>query len=166
MSNICGVHKLDGTICGRTDHDAKQHSYKPESKATGTNPKDIFGKQKLSFTKFPFVALMHGALAMMNGAHKYGAYNWRDKEVVASIYVDAAMRHLAAWFECQETADDSGVHHLGHALACIAILLDAQEHGKLVDDRPGQVDHQVIPALMERLAKVAGSWPPVERKVS
>jgi hypothetical protein len=28
------------------------------------------------------------------------------------------------------------VHHLGHAIACLAILLDAQEAGMLVDDRP------------------------------
>jgi len=30
------------------------------------------------------------------------------------------------------------VHHLGHALACLAILLDAQEAGMLGDDRPLQ----------------------------
>lgn len=77
-----------------------------------------------------------GAMAMMDGAEKYGPYNWRENDVVAHIYIDAAMRHLMAWFEGQETATDSGVHHLGHAIACCAILLDAQANNNLIDDRP------------------------------
>lgn len=102
----------------------------------GTNPKDLLGVQKVSLTKLPAVAVYHGAHAMMDGARKYGPFNWRDNAVIAHIYVDAALRHLTAWFEGEEVASDSGVHHLGHALACCAILLDAQETGNLKDDRP------------------------------
>lgn len=80
-------------------------------------------------------------MAMMDGAAKYGAWNWRDKEVIASIYIDAAKRHLDCWFEGQETASDSKVHHLGHAIACCAILLDAQAKDKMVDDRPKDPDN-------------------------
>lgn len=100
------------------------------------NPKDLIGAKKLSLTVFPDVALAHGTHAMMNGAKKYGPYNWRDKKVRASIYIEAARRHLAQWLDREEHAYDSGVHHLGHAMACCAILLDAQEAGCLVDDRP------------------------------
>jgi Domain of unknown function (DUF5664) len=107
-----------------------------KSKALGPNPKDLFGNKKVSITKLPQVAVLHGAHAMMNGADKYGPYNWRDRAVIASIYIDAAMRHLMTWFEREETAEDSGVHHLGHAIACCAILLDAQATGNLLDDRP------------------------------
>lgn len=107
-----------------------------KSKATTPNPKDLFGNKKVSITKLPLVAVLHGAHAMMNGADKYGPYNWRDKAVIASIYVDAAMRHLMSWFEREQVAEDSGVHHLGHALACCAILLDAEATGNLIDDRP------------------------------
>lgn len=105
-------------------------------KRAGTNPKDLVGEKKASITKLPAVAVLHGAHAMMDGARKYGAYNWRKNKVVAHIYVDAAMRHLQAWFEGEQSAPDSGVHHLGHALACCAILLDAEAVGNLVDDRP------------------------------
>ena len=100
------------------------------------NPKDLLGVKKVSLTKLPPVAVLHAAHALMNGATKYGPYNWRDKAVRASIYVDACERHLNAWLDGEEDATDSGVHHLGHAIACLAILLDAQEAGKLVDDRP------------------------------
>ena len=108
----------------------------PKSKALTTNPKDIFGAKKVSLSKLPAVAVAHAAHAMMDGARKYGAYNWRDKRVIASIYVDAAKRHLDDWFEGIKRADDSGVHHLGHAIACCAIILDAEETGNLIDDRP------------------------------
>lgn len=108
------------------------------SKAETSNPKDLYGAEKVSITKLPPVAILHAAHAMMNGASKYGPYNWRDKKVVAGIYIDAAMRHLLSWFEGEELAEDSGVHHLGHAMACAAILLDALATGNLVDDRPGR----------------------------
>lgn len=107
-----------------------------KSKADTVNPKDLLGQKKISLTKLSAIATLHGAHAMMDGARKYGPYNWRDKKVIASIYIDAAKRHLDAWFEGEELAEDSMVHHLGHALACCSILLDAQEMNCLVDDRP------------------------------
>jgi hypothetical protein len=102
----------------------------------GVNPKDLLGISKVSMTKVSPIALAHEALAMMDGAEKYGPYNWRDNKVIASIYVDALMRHVWAWFDGEETAQDSGVHHLGHARACLNILLDAQATDCLHDDRP------------------------------
>lgn len=100
------------------------------------NPKDAIGAKKVSISKLPPIAILHGSHAMMNGAKKFGAYNWRKEKVRTSIYVDAAIRHLLTWFEGEEIAPDSKVHHLGHALANCAILLDAQAVGTLHDDRP------------------------------
>ena len=51
----------------------------------GTNPKDLIGAKKVSITKLPPVAVLHASHALMNGAAKYGAYNWRDNAVIASI---------------------------------------------------------------------------------
>lgn len=102
----------------------------------GTNPKDLLGAKKVSISKLPFIGVIHGAHAMMDGARKYGPYNWRSNKVVAGIYIDALVRHAAAWFDGEENATDSGVNHLGHVIACASILLDAQETGNLVDDRP------------------------------
>jgi hypothetical protein len=101
-----------------------------------TNPKDLLGVKKVSTSKFPAAALIHGAHAMMNGADKYGPYNWRGNKVRATIYLDACERHLIAYREREQIAADSGVHHLGHAIACLAIILDAEETGNLIDDRP------------------------------
>ncbi len=73
---------------------------------------------------------------MADGRRKYGLMNWREKPVSSTIYYDAAMRHLMAWFDGEQTARDSQVHHLGHAMACMAIIMDAEAQGTLNDDRP------------------------------
>jgi hypothetical protein len=104
----------------------------PES----NNPKDRIGRAKVSITSIPGVAMLHEARAMMNGRMRYGPFNWREHTVGATVYVDAAYRHLMCWYEREEEADDSHVHHLGHARACLGILLDAQAHSNLIDDRP------------------------------
>ncbi len=102
----------------------------------GTNPKDALGIKKAQLNLVPPASVIYQALAMEDGARKYGPYNWRQNKVIASIYVAAAMRHLMAWQDGEENAGDSGKPHLGHALACLGILVDALETGNLVDDRP------------------------------
>ena len=101
----------------------------------GGNPKDLQDYKKVDLTLLPSIALFHGAHAMMNGAEKYGPYNWRDKAVLARVYIAAAKRHLDYWEAGEEASADSLVHHLGHAIACMAILLDAQATGNMIDDR-------------------------------
>lgn len=100
------------------------------------NPKDALGLKKVRLDTVPPSSLLYQAQAMQNGAEKYGAFNWRGKKVIASVYYAAAMRHLLSWFDGEECAEDSGVPHLGHAIACLGIVIDAQETGNLVDDRP------------------------------
>jgi len=101
-----------------------------------TNPKDQIGINKPPIHLVPAVAIIHEAMAFKDGAEKYGPYNWRGESVSASVYMAACYRHLMAWFDGEEFARDSRVHHLGHARACLAIILDAASVGKLVDDRP------------------------------
>ena len=100
------------------------------------NPKTVFGLKKPAMSSVPPTALIHLMRAMADGRKKYGLMNWREKRVSATIYYDAAMRHLMSWYDGEKTAKDSGVHHLGHAMACLAILLDAEAVGNLNDDRP------------------------------
>jgi hypothetical protein len=100
------------------------------------NPKDLIGIKKPGYDYIPPGAILVANAAMCDGAVKYGPFNWRESGVKASVYINAAKRHMDQWTHGNECADDSGVHHLGHALACIAIILDAQQQGMLIDDRP------------------------------
>lgn len=120
----------------RDDYDPIATPPQSQTSAVGTNPKDLLGLKKPPLNLFPPAALIHGSMAMGNGAAKYGPYNWRKNKVIASIYIAAAMRHIASWQDREDAAEDSGVHHLGHALACLSIILDAEATGNLIDDRP------------------------------
>lgn len=109
---------------------------KTEPNTPSTNPKTLIGIKKVSLSTVPPAGLIHVARAMSNGVEKYGLMNYRESPVEARIYIDAAYRHLMAWADGEEVAEDSGVHHLGHVMACMAIILDAESTGMLVDDRP------------------------------
>lgn len=105
----------------------------PELKSS--NPKDSLGADKVPMHLWPVAATTLGSLGLMEGALKYGRNNWRVHGVLASTYMAAAMRHMNDWFQGIERSTDTGNMHLGNALACLAIIVDAQAHGKLIDDR-------------------------------
>lgn len=100
-----------------------------------SNPKDIIGSDKLPLHLWPMTATAMGCLGMLDGMLKYGRGNFRAIGVRSSIYVDACLRHLFAWMEGEDNTTDSKIPHLAHALACLAIIVDAQAAGKLNDDR-------------------------------
>jgi hypothetical protein len=100
------------------------------------NPKVGAASKKYSLRYMPLSANIEANRALENGAEKYGLCNWRDTNVKASVYIDAALRHIAQWQEGQENASDSTVHNLGHAMASLAIIIDAQAQEVLIDDRP------------------------------
>lgn len=100
------------------------------------NPKTIYGVQKPAIHLIPPPALLHMAAAFAEGARKYGAYNWREKKVSTSIYTGASLRHLMSFMDGEDIDPESGKKHLGHVLACIGIILDAEAVGNLNDDRP------------------------------
>lgn len=101
------------------------------------NPKSLQGAKKFSLRYLPLSANIAVNQAFEDGAKKYGAANWREKGVATTVYVDAALRHIMQYFDGgQKLAADSGVHNLGHAMACLAIIIDAEQEGQLIDDRP------------------------------
>lgn len=101
-----------------------------------TNPKDAVGIKKapMSTVPAPFIAAV--GIAMMEGALKYGRHNYRAVGVRSSVYYDALMRHMMAWWEGQDIDPESGMSHLVKAGACLAVLFDSLTIGNLNDDRP------------------------------
>lgn len=100
------------------------------------NPKTAVGAAKVPLHLVPPSAKHYLALALADGARKYGPYNWRDSKISVSVYVAAVQRHIDAFWDGEDCAEDSGVHHLAHAMACLALLLDAEGVDMLHDDRP------------------------------
>jgi hypothetical protein len=101
-----------------------------------TNPKDRIGTTKVPLHLIPLSAQIPTCLALFTGEKKYERWNWRHEQVAASIYIDAALRHIQKWVHGQENDKETGIHHLGHAIAGLMILIDSQSYGNLIDDRP------------------------------
>ncbi|QIG73182.1 hypothetical protein [Rhizobium phage RHph_I40] len=100
------------------------------------NPKEAYGNKKMSLSLLPLAAQLAQCEAHLDGALKYGFYNWRENAVEAMTYIDAAKRHLALFEHGEQLARDTKVQNLGAVMACCAILIDAELHGKMIDNRP------------------------------
>jgi hypothetical protein len=101
-----------------------------------SNPKDLVGSKKLDLGNVPDSAMIALAQAFFEGAVKYGRYNWRIAGVSASTYHAALKRHVSKWWNGQNKDPETRVHHLANAMACLAILFDAELYNMLTDDRP------------------------------
>jgi hypothetical protein len=134
--NFCQYCRNDGYAKAVLPAPPKAGVVPPEGYADG-NPKSLQGAKKFNLRYLPLPANIAVNQALEDGAKKYGAANWREKGVAASVYIDAAKRHIDQYFDGgQDNAADSGVHNLGHAMACLAIIIDAEWNKSLKDDRP------------------------------
>ncbi len=103
-----------------------------------SNPKQAYGDKKIPLHLVPPSAIAYMGLALKEGAKKYEPYNWRENNVEYMTYIGATMRHLMAVIDGEDTDPDSGYPHLAHALASLAILVDANTGGNIIDNRPAK----------------------------
>jgi hypothetical protein len=113
------------------------------------NPKDVAarkeGKPQLSLVESALKAGV--AYAMKDGVEKYGLRNYLYKPIKIRTYTDALQRHIDCFLDGEEWAEDSGVHHLDHAVACLNVLMGALSHGVAIDDRFPEEMHDVYPPI-------------------
>lgn len=115
-----------------------------------TNPKDAIGiKKPRFFSGVPWNVIRELAVALMEGARKYGRHNYRVAGVRTSVYVDASIGHIADFWEGQDIDPDSGLHHITKAIAGLTVLRDAQLRGMCEDDRPPKSDVEGDKANMQ-----------------
>jgi hypothetical protein len=121
-----------------------------DPRAKETNPKDAIGDKKVPLWLCSPIAKAHWAVAQFVGMVKYGAWNWRSAGIRSSIYLSAIQRHLDAYTSGEEVDPTDETSHLGHIMACAAILIDAKAAGKLTDDRPPSVGLRSTYAAVEK----------------
>lgn len=126
-----------------------------------TNPKDSVGIKKVPMSTVPAAVMAEVGLAMLEGALKYGRHNYRVSGVRASVYYDAALRHIFSWWEGQDLDPDSGaaLSHVTKAIASLVVLRDSMRQGMLTDDRPPGNDMNFIAELNAIAARLIESYP-------
>lgn len=110
--------------------------YHSENNTKNTNPKDAVGIKKVPMSCIPAPVLAEVGLGLMEGARKYGRHNYRVAGARASVYYDAAMRHLMDYWEGTDIDPDSGINHISKAIATLMVMRDCQMNNMLTDDRP------------------------------
>ena len=151
-------------LFGDIEHVNVEHQMDGQPKEfKDSNPKDSVGCTKPPLHCIPAHVLFEVGMGMFEGGWKYREANYRVIGVRASIYYDAAMRHLIAWWEGEDIDPASKIHHISKVMSCLAVLRDCQlqaENGSGVsykDDRPPK---SVVPmaklesqfkAMLERL---------------
>lgn len=101
-----------------------------------SNPKDEMGIKKIPYSTVSAPVMAELAVAMLEGAKKYGRHNYREIGVRTSVYYDAARRHLDSYWEGENIDPDSKLSHITKAIASLMVLRDAEIRGKVFDDRP------------------------------
>lgn len=124
-----------------------------------SNPKDAVGIKKTPMSTVPTGVLLEVGVAMLEGALKYGRHNYRSIGVRSSVYYDAAIRHLAAWWEGEDIDPDSGISHITKCIAGLTVLRDAMIQGKLNDDRPPKSPAGWMAELNEKTAELLDKYP-------
>lgn len=129
------------------------------SESKDTNPKDAVGIKKVPLSTVPAPVMAEVGLAMLEGARKYGRHNYRSAGVRASVYYDALLRHVMAWWEGEDNDPDSGLSHIVKAIACLVVLRDSMIQGNWIDDRPPVSPAGWLAELNARAAEIIERYP-------
>jgi hypothetical protein len=95
--------------------------------------------QKLDTDKPPMDLLDRYALEQIArvldfGARKYSHHNWRGG-IRYSRLIAAAMRHLTAYNDGEDTDPETGLSHIAHLGCCVMFLLWMEKQRPDLDDR-------------------------------
>lgn len=93
-----------------------------------------FDQNKLPLNLLSTEAMNQTAAVLAFGAEKYASHNWR-KGFAWSRPLAAAMRHITAFNDGENTDPESGLSHLAHAACCIMFLLEFEKTHPHLDDR-------------------------------
>lgn len=119
-------------VVGPFNHGVAEFIQHETKKETGSALK--FDTDKLPLNLLSTEAMNQTAAVLKFGAQKYAEHNWRNG-FTWSRPLAAAMRHLTAFNDGENTDPESGLSHLAHAACCIMFLLEFEKTHPELDDR-------------------------------
>lgn len=142
----CGTYRhifQNTCTCGHINElgylEFETRNWNPEDAQKSSTGSLRFNKGKAQIHQVPSSAITGMAEVLGYGETKYGKYNWA-KGNDFSVPYDSAMRHMLKFWDGEDNDDESGFHHLKHALTNLAILLEYYEKHPEMDDRPSKVN--------------------------
>lgn len=81
---------------------------------------------KVRLELVPMEFLNAAGRALTFGASKYSEHNWANGIKISRL-VGALLRHTSAWWAGEHEDPESGLNHLDHACACLAMLIATVE---------------------------------------
>lgn len=120
-----------------------------------------YDQGKLPMHLLDRTALEAVAGVLQYGAVKYAPENWRGG-IEYTRLIGAAMRHLHALNDCEDTDPESGHLHAAHAMCCLMMLIWMMKCRPDLDDRwrgqsvpvavsPPNIMNEPIDADMQRM---------------
>lgn len=114
------------------DSSHKSIEFISDKQAVKSGTKHDTGKPRVSL--IPRAAMLGMARALSYGEKKYGTHNYRNG-LSYSRLSDAVLRHFLDFLEGIDNDEESGLPHLDHALAGLAMLKFMTVHRQDMDDR-------------------------------
>lgn len=114
------------------------------------------GKLRWDLLPWDAVGTIVGVLNF--GATKYHDRSWEAGMDYSRLYA-SLQRHITAWFQGEDTDNESGLSHLSHAACCILFLIayEIRGQGSKFDNRPNVLnkseesyDDKIIKAAKKR----------------
>lgn len=122
-------------ICGNSDFDIMNEWGKVQENSNKVDGKaQRFNHGKLRMDLVPVSAVNALARVLTYGANKYDSDNWR-RGFNYSVPYACLMRHMMAWQDGEDIDPESGLSHLDHAIANIAMLIEFERECSHLDDR-------------------------------
>lgn len=124
--------KIRKLLRENTKKDIEYMEDKKESKVDGGGMR--FNSNKAELHQVPTSVINGIAKVLMYGAQKYEKGNFRRGMKWTTPY-DCLTRHMMLWLDGEELDEESGLPHLYHAAANIAMLIEFAETCPELDDR-------------------------------
>lgn len=82
--------------------------------------------KKPMWALLPFTAVDQVVQVLTFGANKYAPNNWRLVENYKVRYISAAYRHLYSWCTGNTYDEETGLHHLAHAVVSLLFIIEKE----------------------------------------
>ena len=129
---------------------APQYDHEPNPRPLPIAPPSIATNTwKARIDLVPPVAVYSMAEALTYGADKHGENNWRENRIDIVKRTGSALRHIMKFLAGRDTDEESGVHHLGCAMASLAVVLESIRIHRGIDNRWPMARHRLTDAYQE-----------------